>query len=160
LTKQLYSRPASRPGQRPRLQPRELRAWKAFLDAQASILRALEADLVGQERLTLAEYDVLVQLALAPEHELRMTDLSERVRLSRSGITRLVDRLARRGLTGRRPCPSDRRSTYAVLTAAGRARLRSATPTHLQGVQGYFIARLEPDQLERFTRSLEGLTSR
>jgi DNA-binding MarR family transcriptional regulator len=101
-----------------------------------------------------------VQLALAPEHELRMTDLSERVRLSRSGITRLVDRLARRGLTSRRPCPTDRRSTYAVLTAAGRERLRSATPTHLQGVRGYFIARLEPDQLERFTRSLEGLTPR
>ena len=89
-----------------------------------------------------------------------MTDLSEQVRLSRSGITRLVDRLARRGLTGRRPCPTDRRVTYAVLTAAGRERLRRATPTHLQGVRGYFIARLEPDQLERFTRSLEALASR
>jgi DNA-binding MarR family transcriptional regulator len=160
LTEQLYSRPGARPGRRPRLLPNELRAWKAFLNAQASVLRELEADLVGQERLTLAEYDVLVQLALAPKQELRMTDLSEQVRLSRSGITRLVDRLARRGLTGRRPCPTDRRVTYAVLTAAGRERLRRATPTHLQGVRGYFIARLEPDQLERFTRSLEALASR
>jgi len=160
LTEQLYSRPGSRPDRRPRLQPNELRAWKAFLNAQASVLRELEADLVGQERLTLAEYDVLVQLALAPRQELRMTDLWEQVRLSRSGITRLVDRLARRGLTGRRPCPTDRRVTYAVLTAAGRERLRRATPTHLQGVRGYFIARLEPDQLERFTRSLEALASR
>ena len=160
MTEQLYSRPGARPGRRPRLQPNELRAWKAFLNAQASVLRELEADLVGQERLTLAEYDVLVQLALAPKQELRMTDLSEQVRLSRSGITRLVDRLARRGLTGRRPCPTDRRVTYAVLTAAGRERLRRATPTHLQGVRGYFIARLEPDQLERFTRSLEALASR
>ncbi|HYS27884.1 MAG TPA: MarR family transcriptional regulator [Candidatus Limnocylindria bacterium] len=160
MTEQLYSRPGARPGRRLRLQPNELRAWKAFLDAQASVLRELEADLVGQERLTLAEYDVLVQLALAPKQELRMTDLSEQVRLSRSGITRLVDRLARRGLTGRRPCPIDRRVTYAVLTAAGRERLRRATPTHLQGVRGYFIARLEPDQLERFTRSLEALASR
>ena len=137
-----------------------MRAWKAFLDAQACILRELEADLVGQEQLTLAEYDVLVQLALAPKHQLRMTDLSERVRLSRSGITRLVDRLARSSLISRRPCPTDRRSTYAVLGAAGRARLRRATPTHLQGVRDYFIARLEPDQLERFTRSLEALTAR
>ncbi len=137
-----------------------MRAWKAFLDAQACILRELEADLVGQEQLTLAEYDVLAQLALAPKHQLRMTDLSERVRLSRSGITRLVDRLARSSLISRRPCPTDRRSTYAVLGAAGRARLRRATPTHLQGVRDYFIARLEPDQLERFTRSLEALTSR
>ncbi len=137
-----------------------MRAWKAFLDAQACILRELEADLVGQEQLTLAEYDVLVQLALAPKHQLRMTDLSERVRLSRSGITRLVDRLARSSLISRLPCPTDRRSTYAVLGAAGRARLRRATPTHLQGVRDYFIARLEPDQLERFTRSLEALTSR
>lgn len=160
MTEQLYSRPGARPGRRRRLQPNELRAWKAFLNAQASVLRELEADLVGQERLTLAEYDVLVQLALAPKQELRMTDLSEQVRLSRSGITRLVDRLARRGLTGRRPCPTDRRVTYAVLTAAGRERLRRATPTHLQGVRGYFIARLEPDQLERFTRSLEALASR
>ncbi len=160
MTEQLYSRPGARPGRRRRLQPNELRAWKAFLNAQASVLRELEADLVGQERLTLAEYDVLVQLALAPKQELRMTDLSEQVRLSRSGITRLVDRMARRGLTGRRPCPTDRRVTYAVLTAAGRERLRRATPTHLQGVRGYFIARLEPDQLERFTRSLEALASR
>lgn len=137
-----------------------MRAWKAFLDAQACILRELEADLVGQEQLTLAEYDVLVQLALAPKHQLRMTDLSERVRLSRSGVTRLVDRLAQSSLISRRPCPTDRRSTYAVLGAAGRARLRRATPTHLQGVRDYFIARLEPDQLERFTRSLEALTAR
>src|SRR3981081_483054 len=81
----------------PRLKPAEMRAWRAFLDAQASILRRLGADLVKEEDITLAEYDVLVQLSFAPDGRLRMTALSDRVRLSPSGLTRLVDRLGRGG---------------------------------------------------------------
>jgi len=87
----------------PQLKPEELRAWRAFLDAQASILRRLEAELVSEERLTLAEYDVLFQLGVAADRRLRMTELSERVRLSRSGLTRLVDRLVKAGLATSRP---------------------------------------------------------
>src|SRR5207253_6178 len=116
------------------LKPSELRAWRAFLDAQATLLRRLEAELVAGEGMTLAEFDVLAQLWVARDGRLRMTELAERVRLSRSGITRLVDRLVRAGLVKRGNCATDRRGTWAVLTPAGNARLRRARPLHLRGV--------------------------
>src|ERR1700730_13975978 len=110
------------------LNPAELRAWAAFLDAQAALLRQLESELVEKEDMTLAEFDVLIQLAVAPDRRLRMTELSERVRLRRSGLTRLVDRLAQAGLVRRGKCASDRRGTFAILTAVGGARMRHARP--------------------------------
>ena len=139
------------------LKPAELRAWRAFLDAQARLLRRLEAELVAGEGMTLAEYDVLVQLGLAPERRLRMNELSEQVRLSPSGITRLVDRLVRAGLVKRGPCASDRRVTWAILTVAGHARLRRASPLHLRGVREHFAGRLTPTQLEELACALEPL---
>lgn len=141
----------------PQLKPEELRAWRAFLDAQASILRRLEAELVAEERLTLAEYDVLVQLGVAADRRLRMTELSERVRLSRSGLTRLVDRLVEAGLVTRGHCDSDRRGTFAILTPAGIDRVRRASPVHLRGVSKHFAQRLSPAQLIAVAEALEPL---
>ncbi len=80
----------------------ELRVWRTYLQAHALLLRWLEADLVGQTGISLAHYDVLVQLALADDHRLRMHELADRVMLSRSGITRVVDRLEADGLVERR----------------------------------------------------------
>lgn len=141
----------------PRLKPAEMRAWRAFLDAQASLLRRLEADLINEEDITLAEYDVLVQLSFAPDGRLRMTELSDRVRLSRSGLTRLVDRLVRRGLVKRGRCASDRRGTYAILSPAGKVRLRHASPVHLRGIREHFSKRLSAAQLSAVARALEPL---
>jgi DNA-binding MarR family transcriptional regulator len=141
----------------PQLKPNELRAWRAFLDAQASILRRLEAELVAEERLTLAEYDVLFQLGVAGDRRLRMTELSERVRLSRSGLTRLVDRLVEAGLLTRGHCDSDRRGTYAILTPAGIDRVRRASPVHLRGISKHFAQRLSPAQLVAIAEALEPL---
>jgi DNA-binding MarR family transcriptional regulator len=140
-----------------KLKPAEMRAWRAFLDAQASLLRRLEADLVKEEDITLAEYDVLVQLSFAPDARLRMTELSDRVRLSRSGLTRLVDRLVRRGLVKRGRCASDRRGTYAILSPAGKVRLRHASPVHLRGIREHFSRRLSPAQLASVAKALEPL---
>ena len=137
------------------LKPAELRAWRAFLDAQATVLRRLEAELVAGEGMTLAEFDVLVQLRLAPEQRLRMNELSDHVRLSPSGITRLVDRLVQAGLVERGPCATDRRVTWAILTAAGRARVRRASPLHLRGVREHFARRLSPAQLEVLADAFE-----
>src|ERR1700674_206169 len=119
----------------------ELRAWTAFLNAQASLLRQLEAELIEKEDMTLAEFDVLIQLGMAPDLRLRMTELSDRVRLSHSGVTRLVDRLAHAGLVKRTRCDSDRRGTFATLTAARRARLGRAPPGPPRGVPGAFWQR-------------------
>ena len=132
----------------PRLTDRELAVWRTFLRVHASLTRRLEQDLLSEHDLPLASYDVLVQLVEAPDGRLRMTDLADRVLLSRSGLTRLVDRLAADGLTERQSCPSDARGTFAVITDAGRARLRTAAPTHLRGVQEYVTSRLSPTELD------------
>ena len=128
--------------------------WQRFLRSHATVMRRLEQDLVTEQRLPLASYDVLVQLTQAPQHRLRMTELAERVLLSRSGLTRLVDRLERDGLVTREACPSDARGMFAVLTDAGYARLRAATPTHLRGVHDYWLSKLDEDYLAALDRAL------
>jgi DNA-binding MarR family transcriptional regulator len=144
---------------RPRLDAVELNAWRTFLRAHAQVTRRLEADLVAEHDLSLPTYDVLVQLSEAPDGRLRMTDLAERVLLSRSGLTRLVDRLEREGLVRRQACPSDARGTLAALTPAGLERLRDAWPTHLRGVSDYVTARLTPEELETLAALLGRLVT-
>jgi DNA-binding MarR family transcriptional regulator len=141
----------------PELKSAEMRAWTAFLNAQASLLRQLEAELIEQEDMTLAEFDVLIQLAIAPDRRLRMTELSDKVRLSHSGVTRLVDRLTQAALVKRTRCDSDRRGTFATLTPAGKARLRRAQPVHLRGIREHFGKRLSTAQLSAVAEALEPL---
>ncbi len=128
------------------LDPDELAAWRGFLRAHAGLTGALDAELREAHGLPLASYDVLVQLEGAPAHRLRMRELADAVLLSRSGVTRLVDRLAREGLVARESCPDDARGAYAVLTPAGRAALAAARPTHLAGVRRRFLAGLAPGE--------------
>ena len=132
----------------------ELGAWRTFLLAHATVVRRLEAELVLEHDLALASYDVLVQLSEAPDQRLRMTELADRVLLSRSGLTRLVDRLERDGLIAREACPSDARGTLAVLTEAGLTRLRAAWPTHLRGVVEHVTSRLSPLEVEQLATIL------
>jgi DNA-binding MarR family transcriptional regulator len=139
------------------LKPSEMRAWTAFLNAQASLLRQLEAELMEKEDMTLAEFDVLIQLGMVPDRRLRMTELSDRVRLSHSGVTRLVDRMTQAGLVERTRCDSDRRGTFASLTAVGKARLRRARPVHLRGIREHFGKRLSASQLSAVAEALEPL---
>lgn len=139
------------------LKPAEMRAWRAFLDAQAAVLRQLEADLLKADGTTLAEFDVLIQLRLAHGGQLRMSDLSERVRLSPSGITRLVDRLARAGLVKRGRCATDRRGTWAILTPAGRERIDRLRPIHFRSVRDHFARHLRAEQLSLLAVALEEL---
>ncbi len=132
-----------------RLTEVELGAWRAFLRAHAQISRTLEAELVAEHDLPLASYDVLVQLSEAPGRRLRMTELADRVLLSRSGLTRLIDRLEREGVVERAACPQDARGTHAVLTDAGFDRLREAWPTHVRGVAEHVTGRLTPDEVHQ-----------
>jgi len=141
-----------------------LRAWIAFLRAHAAVTRRLEAELHAERDLGLAEYDALVQLALADNRRLRMSELAERVVLSRSGVSRLVDRLEATGLVARAACADDARVSWATLTDAGFARLRDASPIHLRGVETHFLAQIPDDDREALVRALEmvvrGLRSR
>ncbi|HEV3356908.1 MAG TPA: MarR family transcriptional regulator [Pseudonocardiaceae bacterium] len=131
--------------------------WRSFLRAHARIVRALESELLADQQLSLASYDVLVQLAEAPQRRLRMTELADAVLLSRSGVTRLVDRLEKAGFVTRARVDSDGRGVEAVLTDAGLDRLRSASGTHLSGVVEHFADVLEPDELAAFGQTCERL---
>jgi DNA-binding MarR family transcriptional regulator len=132
-----------------------LDAWRAFLRAHARLTRELERELQADQSMALADYDVLVQLAGADDGRLRMSELADRVLLSRSGITRLVDRLEAAGLVERVLCESDRRGQLAQLTDAGLARLREASPTHLRGVAEHFLDRIPADELDQLRTTLE-----
>lgn len=136
----------------------ELVAWRSFLRSHALILRRLESDLLARHELPLSWYDVLLQLAESPERRLRMTELASRVLLSRSGVTRLVDRLERVGLVARAACPGDARVTHAVLTKAGLQRLREAAPTHLGSITEHFTQRLTPAELAQLASLTAKLT--
>ncbi|MFP3961307.1 MarR family winged helix-turn-helix transcriptional regulator [Actinomadura fulvescens] len=135
----------------------ELIVWRTLLRAQVQISRRLQADLLADHDLALASYDVLMHLGEAPEGRLRMNDLADRVLLSRSGLTRLVDRLQREGLVCRETCSSDARGLFAVLTPAGRARLAAATPTYQRGVRDYVLSRLDEEDLRQFAQILDKL---
>lgn len=140
--------PVSKTTGPPTLTARELAVWRTFLRAHASLSSRLEHDLLVEHDLPLASYDVLVQLAEAPQRRMRMTDLAGRVLLSRSGLTRLVDRLAADGLVERQSCPSDARGMFTVITEIGLARLRTAAPTHLRGIEEYVSRQFEAAELD------------
>lgn len=131
-----------------------LSAWRAFLEAHARVSRRLDDELRDEHSLSLPEYDALVQLATSPDRRLRMNVLAERVLLSRSGVTRLIDRLVADGLVERTACTTDGRGAEAVLTTTGFDRLRAASPTHLRGVRRYFLETVAPDDLPAIERSL------
>ena len=124
-----------------------LSTWAAFLRAHARVVRELERELQAEQRMALTDYDVLVQLAAAEDRRLRMSELADRLLLSRSGVTRLVDRLVAQGLVEREICDTDRRGQWAALTEAGLDRLRAAASTHLRGVGEHFLDRMSPDDL-------------
>ena len=131
------------------LDERELAAWRGMLVTHSRVIAALDAELEREHGLALGSYEVLLQLAESPDQSLRMGTLADRLLLSRSGLTRLVDRLAGRGLVERHSCPSDRRGTYARLTDEGRKRFDDARPTHLRGVREHFLGLLGDGDMER-----------
>lgn len=124
-----------------------LAVWRAFLETHAAVVDVLEHELRTERDLPLTWYDVLVQLSEAQDHQLRMQDLAQAVLLSKSGLTRLVDRMERAGLVIREPCERDRRGTFARLTDAGLERLRACAPVHLRGVAQHFTSHLTDDEV-------------
>jgi DNA-binding MarR family transcriptional regulator len=140
-----------------KLNDTELRAWSTFLRAHHDVTGKLEAELEREHGMSLPYYEVLLHLARAPERRLRMTDLARSVLLSPSGLTRLVDRLARDGMVQRIPCETDARAMYAVLTDAGLARFRPAARTHLRGVRQHFLSRLSGEERDLLRCSLDRL---
>ncbi len=136
-----------------------LGAWRTFLQAHARVVRELERELQAEQGLALTDYDVLVQLSAVEGRRLRMSELADRLLLSRSGVTRLVDRLVSAGMVERVSCDDDRRGQWAALTDAGLRRLREASPTHLRGIAEHFLDRLSADELRSLQESLDRVIS-
>ena len=134
----------------------ELGAWRGFLRAHTALVRELDAELEAEQGLPLTSYDVLIYLRTAPGRKLRMAELADTILLSRSGVTRLVDRLVREGLIERESCETDGRGSFAVLTDAGEAMLARARPSHLAAVRERFLRHFTDDEL----RTLAGYWER
>ncbi len=140
----------------PRVTP-ELGAWIGLLRAHASTTKRFNAELVAAHGLTLNSYEVLLHLARADGRRLRRVDLAERVLLTPSGITRLLEGLERAGFVERASCDSDARVTYAQLTDEGEAKLREAAETHVAGIREFFGERFSKEELEALGQMLERL---
>jgi DNA-binding MarR family transcriptional regulator len=120
----------------------ELGAWRGMLEVHARVTQQLDAQMHAEHGLSVSAYEVLMFLADAPEHRLRMSDIAQRVLLSRSGCTRLVDRLVDLGYATRCAATTDGRGLYAELTDAGLEKTRAARATHREGVRRFFLEHL------------------
>jgi DNA-binding MarR family transcriptional regulator len=130
------------------LTTQELAAWRGMLEAHALLTRQLDAQMHAEHGLSLSAYEVLMFLDDAPEHRMRMSEIADRVLLSRSGCTRLVDRLVQQGFVTRCAATTDGRGLYAQLTEPGVEKIKAARATHREGIRRYFLDRLTPtDQI-------------
>jgi DNA-binding MarR family transcriptional regulator len=136
------------------LDDQEQAVWRALLRVHLRVPARLDEDLQREHGIALADYDVLVQLSEAPGTSLRMAELAGLIQLSPSGLTRRIDRLARRGLVSREACTSDGRGSFAVLTPAGLATIEEAAPTHVAGVRAYVFDTLDRPGLARLADAL------
>jgi DNA-binding MarR family transcriptional regulator len=124
------------------LTPHELAAWRGLLEVHARVTQELDAQMQAEHGLSLSAYEVLMFLDDAPEHRLRMSEIADRVLLSRSGCTRLVDRLADHGYVTRCADTSDGRGLYAQLTEIGSKKISAARATHRDGIRRFFLEHL------------------
>lgn len=142
-----------------RLDQSRLRAWTALLGAHSLLVRRLDADLQTACGISLVEYEVLLRLTQAPERRLRLNHLVEHARMTKSGVTRLVQRMEQAGVISTQRCSSDRRGAYACLTPAGHSTFRRAAALHLRGVQEHFGSRLSDDEAAILGRALETIAT-
>jgi DNA-binding MarR family transcriptional regulator len=138
-------------------------AWAALLRLHAALVPVIDADLTSATGIPLGWYDVMLELYEAPDRRMRMTELGQAAVLSRSRVSRVVDELERQGYLSRVPNPDDRRSSYAELTAAGRAAFKKAAPIYLAAIRsrlGSAVTASEATALRRLLEhALERLTT-
>jgi DNA-binding MarR family transcriptional regulator len=130
-------------------------AWAALLRVHANLVPVLDKELQAACGLPLTWYDVLLELNVAPGRRLSMGELGEVAVVSRSRVSRVVDQLVAEGLAAREANPADRRSAYALITEAGRRRLRGAAPTYLGGIRRHFTSQMSEAEARTTARALE-----
>ncbi|MCH8974732.1 MAG: MarR family transcriptional regulator [Chloroflexi bacterium] len=137
--------------------PEQSKAWRAFLWAPTVIMRNLEREMRAAAGLPLSWFDVLIHLHEAPQRRLRLQALAESVVLSRSGLTRLIDRMEKAGVVRREQAADDRRGSYAVLTSEGRRRFEQVEPGHVRRVNDHFARHLTAAETRALTATLSKL---
>ena len=137
----------------PDINPPTLEAWRLFLTAHHEVIDTLSRELERETGLPLTWYEVLLYLKQAPDRRLRMHELAESLLLSRSAMTRFVDRIERAGYVRRRQCVTDRRGLFVELTDEGNAMFRRAAPVHLRGVEEHFARFIDIDEAEAMHRA-------
>ncbi len=136
-----------------RVEPPYLEAWRLFLTTHARLIESIDRSLRSAEQIPLNWYDVLIELYEAPDRRLRMHELAERVVLSRSGLTRLVDRLEHAGLLRRETDPQDRRGFYTIITPEGIEAMRRAWPVYAEGILKGFAQHLSEEEAQVLVRT-------
>jgi DNA-binding MarR family transcriptional regulator len=131
------------------LNDREARAWQAFLLASQLLMDQLDRELQEEAGIPHAYYAIMAVLSEQTEHALRMTEIADRLRFSKSRLTHAIGRLEERGWVERAACPTDRRGAFAVLTEAGQQALAAAAPGHVAGVRRHLFDRLTAEQVEQ-----------
>ena len=138
----------------------QISAWRSFLEVHSAVIKVLERELIEDQGFPLTWYDVLTHLSEAPGARLQHQALAESLLLSRSGVTRLVDRMVEAGLVSRESVPEDRRVSYVVMTQPGRDALDRASPGHLRGIAQHFVRYLDAGDIPVlqgfFSRVLHG----
>lgn len=135
-----------------KIEPEHLEAWRLFLTAHSEVIDALASELQAERDLPLTWYEVLLYLSRAEDGRLRMHELAESLLLSRSALTRLVDRVERAGYVERVTCESDRRGLFVQLTESGRQAFAAAAPVHLRGIEEHFTGMLSPTEARTIAR--------
>ncbi len=131
----------------------EQRAWRAWIAASNTLNHRLSADLQSQHGITLADYEILVQLSEHPDRKLRMSELAEATLASRSRLSHQVDRLVKRGLVERQECEFDKRGSFAALTDQGWKAIVAAAPDHVDSVRTYLVDVLTPEEFDALGRA-------
>jgi MarR family 2-MHQ and catechol resistance regulon transcriptional repressor len=130
-----------------------------LIGAHSTLTREISAQLVADHGLTLSEFEVLMLLARAPDRAMRRVDVAHEVRLSPSGVTRMLDRLEAAGMVGKRDCKKDARVTYAELTEAGLAKLEHCAPDHIAAVERLLGQRFDRHELASLVELLGRLSA-
>lgn len=131
------------------------KAWRLFITTHAQLIELIERELTEAGMPPLGWYDVLLALEEAPDHKLRMHELANAIILSRSNLTRLVDRLEGAKLLCRQTCPTDRRGSFAAITAEGLAMRRQMWPIYAQGIAKYFAQYLNDTEVNVLTEAFQ-----
>jgi DNA-binding MarR family transcriptional regulator len=132
-------------------------AFVRLIRGQATVTRAMNAQLVADHGLTINDFEALLHLSRAEQGRMRRVDLAEKLILTASGVTRLLDGLEQAGFVDRAACASDRRVAYAVLTETGRAKLREASRSHMADIRSFFEQRFSAEELDHLATLLARL---